>query len=89
MVQYFKNAYEVVSSAIKGMGITFKHIYTKPVTLQYPDERWVLPERFKGFIINDTWRCDGCLRCGKRWAACVVCIAGTPKKSMTSAPFRL
>jgi len=72
MVQYFQNAYEVVSSAIKGMGITFKHIYSKPVTLQYPDERQVMPERFRGFVHNDTDKCDACGICAK--ACPVSCI---------------
>jgi NADH-quinone oxidoreductase subunit I len=65
MTQYLRDIYDAVFSACKGMRITGKHLVKKPVTLQYPDERWVLPERFKGFIINDTTRCDGCLRCAK------------------------
>ncbi len=72
MVQYFTNIYEAVSSAFVGMGITIKHIWTKPVTLQYPDERQVLPDRFRGFVHNDTTRCDACGICAK---ACPVdCI---------------
>jgi NADH-quinone oxidoreductase subunit I len=65
MTQYFRDIYDAVSSAFKGMRITGKHLAKKPVTLQFPDERWVLPERFKGFVINDTHRCDACLRCAK------------------------
>lgn len=65
MTQYLRDVYDAVVSALKGMRITSKHLAKKPVTLQYPDERWVLPERFKGFIVNDTWRCDACLRCAK------------------------
>ncbi len=72
MVQYFTNIYEAVSSAFVGMGITIKHIWTKPVTLQYPDERQVLPDRFRGFVFNDTTKCDACGICAK---ACPVdCI---------------
>jgi len=72
MVQYFTNIYEAVSSAFVGMGITIKHIWTKPVTLQYPDERQVLPDRFRGFVFNDTTLCDACGICAK---ACPVdCI---------------
>jgi|GEM_PF-361077 len=72
MVQYFTDIYETVSSAMQGMAITIKHIWKKPVTLQYPDERQVMPERFRGFVHNDTDRCDACLQCAK---ACPVdCI---------------
>jgi NADH-quinone oxidoreductase chain I len=72
MVQYFVDMYLAVSSALKGMGVTIKHIWRKPVTLQYPDERWVLPERYKGFVHNNIIRCDACLQCAR---ACPVdCI---------------
>ena len=72
MVQYFTDMYLAVSSALKGMGITIKHLWRKPVTLQYPDERWVMPERYKGFVHNNIIRCDACLQCAR---ACPVdCI---------------
>ncbi len=72
MVQYFTNIYEALSSAVVGMSITIKHIWTKPVTLQYPEERQVLPDRFRGFVHNDTDKCDACNICAK---ACPVdCI---------------
>jgi len=72
MVRYFTDIYDAVISAFKGMGITIKHIYKKPVTLQYPDERWVMPERFRGFVYLDTFRCNGCQQCAK--ACPVSCI---------------
>lgn len=72
MVQYLADIYHAVSSAFQGMGVTIKHIVRKPVTLQYPDERWVLPERFRGFVHLDTIRCNACTQCAK---ACPVdCI---------------
>jgi NADH-quinone oxidoreductase subunit I len=72
MVQYFTNIYEAVSSAFVGMSITIKHIWTKPVTLQYPEERQVLPDRYRGFVHNEITKCDACNICAK---ACPVdCI---------------
>ena len=65
MVQYFADIYQAVSSAMQGMAITFKHIYKKPVSLQFPDERQVMPERFRGFVHNDTVKCDACNICAK------------------------
>ncbi len=72
MRQYFANIWHAVSSTFQGMGITIKHVVKKPVTLQYPDERWVLPERFRGFVHLDTNRCNACLQCAK--ACPVSCI---------------
>ena len=37
----------------------------RPVTLQFPDERQVMPERFRGFVHNDVPRCTACLACAK------------------------
>jgi NADH-quinone oxidoreductase subunit I len=65
MTQYFNDIYKAVSSALVGMSITIKHIYRKPVTLQYPDERQVLSDRFRGFVHNDMTKCDSCNICAK------------------------
>jgi NADH-quinone oxidoreductase subunit I len=35
------------------------------VTLQYPDERQVLSDRFRGFVHNDMTTCDSCNICAK------------------------
>ncbi len=72
MAQYFADIFHTVSSVLQGMGITLKHFVRKPVTLQYPDERWVLPERFRGFVHNNIIRCNACLGCAK--ACPVSCI---------------
>ena len=65
MAQYFADIYQTVTSVLKGMQITIKHIYRKPVTLQYPDERQVMPERYRGFVHNDMTKCDSCNICAK------------------------
>lgn len=72
MRQYFADIWHAVSSALQGMAITFKHVWKKPVTLQYPDERWVMPDRFRGFVHNNTDRCNACLGCAR--ACPVSCI---------------
>jgi len=47
------------------MGITFKHLGKKPVTQQYPEERWALPDRYRGFVHNDVPRCTACKICAQ------------------------
>jgi len=55
-----------------GMGITLRHLLGKPVTMHYPDERWTMPEAFRGLLKVDTEVCSGCQLCAK---ACPVdCI---------------
>ncbi len=65
MAQYLTDIWETVTSVGKGMLITIKHIYKKPVTLQYPQERQVMPERYRGFVHNDIPTCDACNICAK------------------------
>ena len=65
MVRYFTDIWQAVSSAAVGMSITIKHIWKKPVTLQYPEERQVLPPRFRGFVHNDMNKCDACQICAR------------------------
>jgi len=65
MAQYLIDIWDTVTSVSKGMLITIKHIYKKPVTLQYPQERQVMPERYRGFVHNDIPTCDACNICAK------------------------
>ena len=84
--EYINNIIYGVKSFITGMGLTLKHLRNKKdlvATLQYPNEKWPLPERNIGFepsdynVIRsrlhvDIDDCIGCLQCEK---ACPVdCI---------------
>jgi glutamate synthase (NADPH/NADH) small chain len=40
-----------------------KYIFKKPVTVQYPKEKLELPERYRGFHVNDMDKCIGCGNC--------------------------
>jgi NADH-quinone oxidoreductase chain I len=65
MAKILRDIREAVVSIAIGMGITFRHLGKKPVTQHYPDERWALPDRFRGFVHNDVPRCTACLACAK------------------------
>ena len=41
------------------------YFFKKPVTQQFPEERWSLPERYRGFVHNDVPRCTACMLCAK------------------------
>ena len=86
MSEYINNIIYGVKSFITGMSLTMKHFRNKKdlvATLQYPNEKWPLPERNIGFepsdynVIRsrlhvDIDDCIGCLQCEK---ACPVdCI---------------
>jgi ferredoxin len=78
MKQYFKDILESIWSVALGMIITFKHLFTRACTLQYPDERWTLPERSRMRLFN---KIEDCIGCGQCVRACPVdCIYMTTEK---------
>ena len=37
-------------SILKGMWIAFRHLFRHKVTMQYPEEKWTLPDAFRGLL---------------------------------------
>ncbi|WP_031515373.1 NuoI/complex I 23 kDa subunit family protein [Desulfofalx alkaliphila] len=60
------------SGLIKGLSITLKELFTKKVTVQYPDEIYPLPERFHGRFKLDV---NSCISCG-------LCVRSCPNKAI-------
>ncbi|MEM0155185.1 MAG: NADH-quinone oxidoreductase subunit NuoI [Thermoplasmataceae archaeon] len=48
---------------IRGLGTVGKYVFKKPVTVQYPEERQVLPDRFRFRIFLNLDECVGCTLC--------------------------
>jgi len=50
----------------KGMALTFKHLFRKPITTQYPEERLTVSRRTRGNeLVWDKEQCTGCATCAK------------------------
>lgn len=50
----------------KGMAVTFSHLFRKPITTQYPEERLAVSRRIRGNeLIWDEERCCGCYTCAR------------------------
>jgi NADH-quinone oxidoreductase subunit I len=61
---YFRGLYQGVTSTAKGMWITFKYVWShKPVTIEYPEVREVLPEKARMRLYNDAQNCISCTNC--------------------------
>lgn len=72
MKLYFKNIWISLYTVLVGMKITVLHMFTKAVTIQYPDERLQLPERERNRLFVNIDDCIGCDQCAR---ACPVnCI---------------
>lgn len=53
---------------VKGLGLTFKHLFEKSITQQYPHTKPILPDGYRGIMSllrydDGTERCVGCALC--------------------------
>lgn len=62
---YMNDIVEAVVTTAKGMRITARYGVDpkEEVTLQYPEERWEIPEGYRGFLHNDIKTCTACTMC--------------------------
>ncbi|HAW50633.1 TPA: NADH-quinone oxidoreductase subunit I [bacterium] len=68
---------------IRGLWITLTHLFTKHVTIQYPKERRLVPERFRGpikFLLSEADIEEKCV-------ACSLCTAYCPSSCIKIASF--
>ena len=50
----------------KGLSVTLKYAFTRPITTQYPEERLTPSKRFRGYhLLWSKERCTGCATCAK------------------------
>ena len=65
----FRSVLSGIASLGKGLWITFAYMFRAPITLQYPEQRAVLPLRFRGRLVmpidpeKGSTRCTACMRC--------------------------
>ena len=73
IVEYFSNIWTGLVTTAKGMQLTFRYLFKKPVTMQYPEVKPVIPESHRGlhrYIEEKCFLCNACV------AVCPVdCIA--------------
>ena len=70
MIKYFKNIILGLISLFKGMAVTIKYYFIKPITVQYPKERLIVSDKWRGVlkqICDEKGEeiCDGCGICAK------------------------
>ncbi|MBI2118568.1 MAG: NADH-quinone oxidoreductase subunit I [Elusimicrobia bacterium] len=76
MLNYFKTIYKVGKSLIQGMLVTWKSFWQPSITVQFPDEKLITPERFRGALTFDKETCTACNLCVK--ACPTACISLEP-----------
>jgi len=50
MVEKITNFFNAFKSIFVGLSISMKYLLRPAVTMQYPDERWTLPDRYRGAL---------------------------------------
>lgn len=64
-----------------GVKVTLRHFLRKPVTMQYPEQRWVVPEGYRGapYLVRDQ---EGHTKC----VSCQLCEFVCPPKAIRITP---
>ncbi|MFH2034941.1 MAG: hypothetical protein ABIJ45_00945 [Candidatus Zixiibacteriota bacterium] len=63
-----------IYNLVLGMITTSKHLTRKSVTLQYPTEKWEMPERSRGIVVLLSDKETGELNC----TTCLLCMRACP-----------
>ncbi|MGM0506681.1 MAG: NuoI/complex I 23 kDa subunit family protein [Bacteroidota bacterium] len=72
MPTVLKNSVQTMKSVFTGMGVTMRHLFGPSVTIEYPEERDVLPQGVRSKLYVNIDDCIGCHLCAR---ACPVnCI---------------
>lgn len=79
MGTYFHNIWDGIITVLIGMKVTWKHLFTRAVTIQYPIVKRKLPDRARNRLFVNIDDCIGCDQCSM---ACPVdCITIETVKS--------
>ena len=62
----------------KGMMVTFKHLFKRPYTVQYPEEVRPIPVRARTNLIWFEERCTGCSTCAQACPDGCILVATSP-----------
>ena len=63
MGRYFRDVWDGVVTVLIGMKVTWLHLFTRAVTIQYPDVKRTLPERARNRLYVNMDDCIGCDQC--------------------------
>jgi NADH-quinone oxidoreductase subunit I len=64
-----------------GLAVTVRHFFSKKVTMQYPEQKWTVPEGYRGapYLVKDE---DGRTKC----VSCQLCEFVCPPKAIKITP---
>jgi NADH-quinone oxidoreductase subunit I len=65
MLNYLKDIGLGIVTVLRSKWVACKHLFTPAVTLQYPTEKWTMPERARSRLFNKIGNCIGCSQCAR------------------------
>ncbi|MEW5922892.1 MAG: NADH-quinone oxidoreductase subunit I [Candidatus Zixiibacteriota bacterium] len=71
--------FDGIKNLLIGMATTAKHLTRHNVCVQYPTEKWTMPERSRGIVVLLTDHETGELNC----TACMLCARSCPTSAIT------
>jgi len=78
LIKYISDIIKGIISLAEGLEVTLKHIFRKPITLQYPEERPDISLRFRGRLVMPVDPATQDNRC----TACMICVRACPNHSI-------
>jgi NADH-quinone oxidoreductase subunit I len=77
--RYEVGLFKDIKNLLIGMRITGKHLGRHAITVQYPEEKWTMPERSRGIVVLLSDKETGELNC----TACLLCARACPTGAIT------
>ena len=65
MLTYFRNLGLGLVTVLNSMGVAWRLLFTRSVTLQYPTVKWPMPEGSRMRLLNKIEDCIGCGQCAR------------------------
>ncbi|AXA35602.1 MAG: NADH-quinone oxidoreductase subunit I [Candidatus Hydrogenedentota bacterium] len=63
VAEYFGTVWNALKTTVVGMKVTGKYLLSKPVTLQYPEEKPNVAPGYRGIHVYEVERCIACDQC--------------------------
>ena len=82
MEKVAKKTFEGIYNLLLGMKTTLEYLFSHAITLQYPKERWPMPERSRGVTALITDEQVKRLKC----TACLICERNCPTRAIRIVP---
>ena len=83
-MRVIKTTIDGIYNLLLGMSVTVKHLFKRAITLQYPKERWTMPERSRGIVVLITDQETNKLKC----TACSICVKACPNNAIYMKPMK-